>query len=309
MARIPEWHDPRRVGTLFYPDAAALAADAERARLPPAADDRPRVRLLLIDLQVDFCHRQGALYVPGAEDDIRRVIHFIFRHAERISGITCSLDTHYPFQIFHAAWWADAAGRHPPPYTVITPADVEGGAWRPCREPEWSRAYVRRLQQQARKELVIWPYHVPLGGLGHALDPELWSAVFWHAIARRSQPALWTKGSIPRTEHYSILRPEVTVADEPQGGLNRAFVDLLAEYDYLFLAGEAETHCVLETVRDLVDVFGAAPDKLARIFILQDCMSPVRHPQVDFHALAAAQFRRYAQRGVRFLRSTDPLPG
>lgn len=308
MANIPGCHDPGRVGTLFYPDAAVFAADAENAGLRPAAEDTPKVQLLLIDLQVDFCHAGGALHVPGAADDVRRVIRFIYTHAERISQITCSLDSHYPFQIFHPAWWIDGEGRHPEPFTVIAARDVENGIWQPARETAWSLGYVRKLQEKARKELVIWPYHVPLGGIGHALDPELWSAVFWHALARQSQPVLWAKGDIPITEHYSILRPEVPPDDQPQGGLNWNFVELLDRYDYLLLAGEAETHCVLETVRDLVDVFGGAPDKLARIFILRDCMSPVRHPRVDFHAQAVQQFRAYEQQGLRFLDSTAPLP-
>jgi nicotinamidase-related amidase len=156
--------------------------------------------------------------------------------------------------------------------------------------------------------LVVWPYHVPIGGIGSALDPELWSAVFWHSIARRSQPSFWTKGSIPRTEHYSILRPEVTVDNEACGSLNREFVDLLDRYDYLLIAGEAETHCVLETVRDLIELLGGAPDRLSRILVLRDCMSPVRHPQIDFHALALEQFREFERQGVRFIRSCDPLP-
>jgi nicotinamidase/pyrazinamidase len=308
MARIPGFHDPARVGTLFHPDAAAIAADAEQAGLRPVAEDRPRVHLLLIDMQVDFCHKGGALYVPGAEDDIRRIIRFIYANAERISNIACTLDSHHPFQIFHPAWWTNADGRHPEPFTVIAAEDVESGIWKPVLQPIWSREYVVRLRRQAKKDLVVWPYHVPIGGLGNALDPELWSAVFWHSIARRSQPALWIKGSIPQTEHYSILRPEVPVDDQPASDRRRDFLALFDRYDYILLAGEAETHCVLETVRDLVELLGCEPEKLARILILRDCMSPVRHPQIDFHAMAVEQFKTFEQQGVRFIRSGDPLP-
>lgn len=308
MAQSPAFHTPSRVGTLFYPDATAIAADAEGAGLAPAADDHPQVCLLIVDMQVDFCHAGGSLYIPGAEDDIRRLIRFIYANAERISHIVCSLDSHYPFQIFHAAWWSDKNGKRPAPFTMITAEDVESGVWRPLQEDEWSRAYVRKLRQQTKKDLTVWPYHVPFGGIGNALDPELWSAVFWHSIARRSQPTYWVKGSIPKTEHYSILRPEVTVEDHPQGDLNREFVELLDRYDCALVAGEAETHCVLETVRDLVQVFGSERKKLARILVLRDCMSPVRHPKVDFHAMAVEEFKAYERQGVRFIESTDPAP-
>ncbi len=308
MVDIPGFHDPVRVGTLFHPDVLTIATAAEQAGLPPAAKDSVKVHLLVIDMQVDFCHEGGSLYVPGAEEDIRRLIQFIYRNAERITHITCSLDSHYPFQIFHAAWWVDVDGRHPAPFTVITADDVAVGRWQPVNDPDWSVRYVHELQQRAKKELVIWPYHVPIGGVGNALDPELWSAVFWHAIARRYQPTLLTKGSLPRTEHYSILRPEIPVPNHPQGGLSQEFLDLLDAYDYVIIAGQAETHCVLETVRDLVQEFGVIPEKLAKILILRDCMSPVRHPNIDFHAMALAQFTTYEKQGVRFIDSTEPLP-
>jgi nicotinamidase-related amidase len=286
----------------------AIAESAEQAQLPPASRDTTKVHLLIIDMQVDFCHPGGSLFVPGAEDDIRRVIRFIYHNAERITHITCSLDSHYPYQIFHGAWWLDKEGKHPEPFTVITAEDVKNGKWRPVKEVTWSRSYVEKLSAQAKKDLLIWPYHVPIGGIGNALDPELWSAVFWHALARGYQPTLWRKGSIPKTEHYSILRPEIEVPDHHEGGLSRNFLALLETFDYILIAGEAETHCVLETVEDLVNEFGDNPEQLERIFILRDCMSPVPHPDIDFSALAVEQFAAFEQQGVRFINSIDPLP-
>lgn len=307
MASAPDFYNPDRIGSLFHPDLAAIAARAEAAGLPPADQDSHKVMLLIVDMQVDFCHAQGALHVPGALEDIRRLIEFIYRHAERITRITCSLDSHYPFQIFHPAWWVDSAGRHPAPFTIIAAEDVEKRRWRPVFQPDWSLDYVHRLQREAKKQLTIWPYHVPIGGVGNALDPELWSAVFWHAVARRSQPVWWTKGGIPHTEHYSILKPEIEIADDPQGALNRDFIRSVEEFDALVIAGEAESHCVLETVEDLVEVFRSRPDQLAKIRILTDCTSPVRHPQIDFHAIAQKRFQEFAVMGVRLTTSTDPL--
>jgi nicotinamidase-related amidase len=302
----PAFYDPDRVGTLFYPDIARIAGDARAAALAPADDDRVKVHLLIVDMQIDFCHEQGALFVPGALDDIKRLIAFIYRHADRITDITCSLDSHLPHQIFHASWWVSPDGRHPEPFTLITPEDVAGGHWQPVRDREWSIRYVQRLRERAKKALTIWPYHVPIGGLGNALDPELWSAVFWHALARGSQPNLWTKGSIPQTEHYSILQPEIAVPGNPQSRKSRAFLDMLRSRDHILIAGEASSHCVLETVEDLVEEFSEGG--LRRTYILRDCTSPVRHPVIDFEEVTRQQFLRFEQMGVRFISSTDPLP-
>lgn len=308
MAKLPAFYDAKRIGTLFYPDVARIAAEAEREGLKPVAEDELGVQLLLIDMQVSFCHERGSLHVPGATEDVRRVIEFIYRNAERISQITCTLDSHYPFQIFHALWWIGADGKHPPPFTIITAADVDAGRWRPLRDEEWSRAYVHRLEDEAKKQLTIWPYHAQIGSIGHSLDPELWSAIFWHSVARQSQPTWWRKGSIPRTEHYSILRPEIHVPGDPRGGLNSDFVDMIDEYDYVVIAGEAASHCVLESVADMIEVFRHMPEKLERIFILRDCMSPVRHPTIDFGEVSRRQFAVYEKQGPRFIDSTDPFP-
>jgi nicotinamidase/pyrazinamidase len=306
VAAFPDFYDPERIGTLFYPDVAAIAADAMAAGLPPVSGDERDVHLVIIDMQVDFCHSQGNLYVPGALADIRRTIEFIYRNAARITHITCSLDSHLPSQIFTPVWWADEAGNHPAPFTIITWADVQAGIWRPLVEPEASLRYVRQLEQHHKKQLCIWPYHVQIGSIGHALDPELWSAVFWHSLARKTQPHWLTKGSVPLTEHYSILQPEVPVPTQPGGSKDRAFLEILDRADYVVIAGEAESHCVLETVEDLVEDF--QPAEVRRVFFLKDCTSPVLHPAIDFHALAVGRFAEFEQQGVNFITSTDPLP-
>ncbi|MDX1615717.1 MAG: cysteine hydrolase family protein [Candidatus Promineifilaceae bacterium] len=308
MREFPDFYNPDRIGSLHYPDMTAIAAAAERANLPPASADGQRVQLLLVDMQVDFCHEAGTLYVPGALEDIRRVIEFVFRHGAAISDITCTLDSHLPFQIFHPPWWVDADGNHPEPLTIISAEDVEQGRWRPLVKPDYSREYVQELEARSKKQLTIWPYHVLIGGMGNALDPQLWATVMWHALARKSQPTWLVKGRVPHTEHYSAVQPEINDPTHPQGGVNEAFLRSLRQYDVTLVAGEAESHCVLETLEDIVAYYEDTPDVLERIYVLQDCTSPVQHPEVDFHALAMERFAKFAEVGVSFIDSTGPLP-
>jgi hypothetical protein len=65
---------------------------------------------------------------------------------------------------------------------------------------------------------------------------------------------------------------------------------------------------VLETLEDLVESFRAQPELLARLGVLQDCTSPVVHPQIDFAALTRQRFEEFARLGVRFLDSSGPGP-
>lgn len=308
MGNTPRFYNAQRTGTIFYPDMSEIAAQANRADLLPGPADRTKIHLLIVDMQVDFCHSSGSLYVPGAQEDLQRLIRFIYRQAEFITHITCSLDSHLPFQIFHPAWWVDGRGNHPPPFTVITYNDLVNKKWRPLREPEWSVQYTRRLQEQAKKELVIWPYHCLTGSIGQNLDPELFSAVLWHSLARNSQPTWWTKGNIPQSEFYSIVRPEIPVAEYPQEGKSRDLLNLLKDSDYIFIAGEAASHCVLETVEDLVEEFGSQPEVMERLFILEDCTSMIRHPEIDYAAITRQRFKEFAGKGVHFAKSTDSFP-
>jgi nicotinamidase/pyrazinamidase len=304
----PANHNPKRIIEIFHPDLARISALAAEAGMPPAETDKVKIHLVIVDMQVDFCHENGTLFVPGAAGDVKRLIEFIYRNAQRITGITCSLDSHLPHQIFHPVWWADAEGKHPAPFTVITHGDIIAGKWRPLEEPEWSVQYPKRLQELAKKELTIWPYHVIIGSTGHTLEPELFSAVFWHSIARKSQPNWWVKGNIPKTEHYSIVQPEILVPEHPQGVKSQEFLNIFRTSDCTFIAGEAASHCMLETLKDIIEEFDSRPDILNRIFVLEDCTSPIRHPAVDYEAITRHRFAEFGRRGVHFVKSTDPFP-
>jgi nicotinamidase/pyrazinamidase len=302
---FPQFYDPAAVGKLFAPRMEAVVGEGRAAMLSPASDDERRVILVLVDTQVDFVHEDGALSVPGAVDDTRRTIEWIFRNVERLTSIAASLDSHVPIQIFFPTWWADADGQHPPPFTAINSADVHAGRWQPLYERQGSLEYVEKLEEQAKKELMIWPYHTLIGTAGHTITPALYEAIVYHSAARQSQPVFLSKGSIPETEHYSILEPEVKVPDKPQGGLNTPFLDMLAGYDEVFIAGQAKSHCVLETVTSIMRYFEDRPAVIDKLRVLIDATSSVAHPQIDFDALANDALARYEQAGLHLVRTRD----
>ncbi len=305
---FPSFYDPQKVGTLYVPDTAGAIQAGREAGARPASADTIRTLLLLVDAQVDFIHEDGTLSVPGAVADTRRTIEWLFANLEHVTTIAASLDSHIPVQIFYPTWWADAEGRHPAPFTLITAGEVEQGVWQPLVEPEWSRGYVRALEEQARKVLTIWPYHTMMGTPGHAITPALYEAIAYHAAARSEQPRFLAKGMIPRTEHYSILEPEVKVPEEPLGVLNTDFLKMVAGYDRVYIAGQAKSHCVLETVNSLIRYFGQTdPAFIRRWHVLSDCMSSVAHPQIDFETLANEQYARFEAQGLQIVRSTDPI--
>ncbi len=304
---LPDFYDPRRVGTLYPPDVAAATTAGRRANLAPASADRRRVALFLVDAQIDFIHPPpvGTLAVPGAVDDTRRTTELLYRHADRVTAVVASLDSHVPHQIFYGTWWSDEGGRPPAPFTLIGPADVKAGRWRPLREPEWSLAYVRGLAATAKKALCVWPYHAMTGSPGHALDPALFEAVAYHAAAREAGPHFVTKGSVPQTEHYSVFEPEIAYGGAAEAARNDALLEELAGYDRVLVAGQAKSHCVLESVRSLIAHLGRRPGPGAEVCLLADCTSSVAHPAIDFEAIARAEYEVLAARGLRLAASTD----
>ncbi len=303
----PDFYDAKKVGAFFVPHVNAAVRAGQALRMTSAARDTTRIALVLVDMQNDFIHPQGSLCVPGAIEDCQRIIEWIYRHVGRISKIYASLDSHYPLQIFYSTWWRDAAGSHPPPHTLISADEVQRGKWQAVYEPQWSRRYVTELESRHRKQLVIWPFHTLVGTVGHNLTPALYEAISYHATARQVQPRLVIKGEIDKTEHYSIFEPEVKVPEYPQGRLNERLLQDLQQFDLVYIAGQAKSHCVLETVNSMMSYFQAQPDFIDRLRILEDGMSSVTVPGIDFDALANRVYDQHRERGLKFVTTQEPL--
>jgi nicotinamidase-related amidase len=148
-----------------------------------------------------------------------------------------------------------------------------------------------------------------LGGIGHAVVPAVEEAIFFHGIARSSQPKFSIKGDWALTENYSALAPEVSKNQfgETIARKNRQLIQYLLESDRLIIAGQAQSHCVAWTVRDLLTEIQQIDPKLAqKIYLLVDCTSPVVIPGVvDYTAQAESAYQHFADAGMNIVRSID----
>lgn len=329
---LPPHYAPEKVGHLWRIPYERRAAEAEewsrRYGLRPAAEDKFRVALVAVDVQNTFCLPDFELYVAGrsgsgAINDNRRLCSFIYRNLRSITQIFPTLDTHQAAQIFHALFFVGASGEHPGPMTIITAEDIAAGVWRfnadlassmgvdPVYAQEYLMHYTSTLAQRGSYDLTIWPYHAMLGSIGHALVPAFEEAIFFHGVARRSQPDFQIKGNEPLTEHYSAFGPEVAYDQErhPVGVTNDELLTKLATFDAVVVAGEAKSHCVAWTVQHYLDaLLRLAPDRIGRVYLLEDCTSPVVVPGVvDYTEAADAAFARFAAAGMQVVRSTEPM--
>ncbi len=231
--------------------------------------------LLIIDPQIDFCDPAGALSVAGADADMDRLAQMVARLGGQLSEIHVTLDSHHWVHIAHPVFWIDSAGKHPEPFTIISAEDVQAGRWT-ASDPaarERAAAYVSSLEAHGRYPLCVWPPHCLLGSRGHAVLPVLFEAlVSWEKPYRVVDYV--EKGSNVYTEHYSAIKADVPDPADPSTQLNTRLVSALGFADVVVVAGEAGSHCVANTVRDLADSFG--DDRLvSKIVLLQDAVSPV----------------------------------
>ena len=263
-----------------------------------------RIELLVIDPQVDFCDpARGALYVPGAERDMARLAAMVRRLKGRLDDIHVTLDSHHFIHIAHPVFWKDSQGRRPPVFTRISRADVEGGVWTPTAPGMYRRAleYVRRLEQNGRYELTVWPPHCLIGSPGHAVFPELFAALNeWES--RFAFVDYVTKGSNILTEHYSAVLADVPDPSDASTQINTRLIETLEQADLVAIAGEARTHCLANTVRDIADGFGD-DSFVSKLVLLTDASSDI--PGFEPHAQSF--MADMAARGMQLSTTTEFL--
>ncbi|MDE1874938.1 MAG: isochorismatase [Patescibacteria group bacterium] len=329
---LPRHYDPKRVGEVYrtpYNDLAPHAAAwAKKYGIRPSSTDKVKIALMMIDVQNTFCIPGFELFVggrsgTGAVDDNRRLAEFIYRNLGVLTKLFCTLDTHRAAQIFHSLFFVDGTGKNSPPFTMISAKDLREGVWKV--NPAIAAAiglpyadlqahvihYADELEKAGKYNLMIWPYHAMLGGIGHALVSAVEEACFFHTVARVSQLGLEVKGGNPLTENYSVLRPEVLTgpSNEAIAAKNAKFFRALMDHDYVAIAGQAKSHCVAWTIEDLLtEILAKDPDLAKKVYLIEDCTSAVVIPGVyDFTDDANKAFEKFKDAGMHVVKSTDPV--
>jgi len=338
---VPDFYERANAGNFAYrPDQQKVfeAAGAWRGRhaIKPAGSDRTKVHLLLIDAQKDFCFPEGSLYVGGrsgrgAVEDSDRIARFIYTNLGVLTDITCTLDTHFPFQIFFPSFWLDTAGQPAGAYTAIATGDIRSGKVRPnpavawwlcngnypwlCRQVEF---YCAELEKAGKYTLYLWPPHCLLGSDGHALVGVIHEARLFQSFVRGAKGWVEVKGGNTLTENYSVLAPEVLMRHDgqPLAQRNTLFIKTLLDADAVIIAGQAASHCVKSSIEDLLNEIRVKDEKLARkVYILKDCMSAVAVPDptksgkflADFTPQADEALKKFADAGMHVVESITPL--
>ncbi len=348
---LPIHFDPKNAQVWGYrPDLARLALyafDLKRQHaVKGAGADSVKLAVVPIDVQEDFSHPAGTLFVAGrsgtgAVDDAVRLTEFLYRYLPLITGIFPTLDTHFALQVFAAPFWVGPHGEALGPHTLIV-AD-HGGVLnnigldgklilrdvKPRPEMAWWLCggnypwlvrqmlhYVEELARGGKYTLYLWPPHTILGTPGHAMTGILTEARFFHSYVRGVQSHGEIKGGHPLSECYSVFGEEVRTRFDGAAltSKNTRFIDVLLGHDVVVFAGQAASHCVKSSIDDfLIELVARDPALAGKIYILEDCMSAVTVPDgaggfvADFTRDADAALDRFRAAGMHVVKSTMPI--
>lgn len=257
-----------------------------------------KTALLVIDAQYDFCNPNGTLYVPGAEKDVERIANLIALEGDHIDAIFLTLDTHKVLDIAHPLFWEDQNGNTIAPFTLISAKSVEAGKWVPRYHREYVLKYLQTLEAESEFQHFIWPEHCLIGSKGAALDDTVMHSVLGWAHRTRRDYRTVSKGINPLTEHFGVFKAQVPVANAPETELDERFLTELDAYDQVLVAGEARSHCVATSIRQIMKY---APALARKVTVLTDCMSDVP----NFGYLADPIFEEAAGSGMTFLKASQ----
>lgn len=249
------------------------------------------IHLVVIDPQNSFCKavpadqqqvlHDGELCVPGAWDDMERLAKMVDRIGNKLVDIHVTLDSHQYLHIAHPVFFKDENGNKPNPFTAMSAVKgnivgSDGKTYTTMLPSLHTKVlnYLQALEAGKRYPHVIWPPHCLIGTVGHAVVAPLQDALLRWSQSRYATVNYVTKGSNPYTEHFGCVRAEVPDPNDPGTQLNTDFLRMLNDADEILVSGEALSHCVCHSFRDMANEF-ADDSFIKKCVLLTDASSPV----------------------------------
>jgi len=227
--------------------------------------------LLLIDPQTDFCSENGALSVPGALLDLFNISKLL--ETNLFDHVIISLDFHPIYHIAHPEFWRDAHGNIPAVFTQISAQQVLNKEFTPVSaDVSMVVDYLQKLETQSNFPHILWPLHCIMGTPGANIDSSLLPSLHHWSFVHSKNYQIEIKGTNPFCEHFGIFEAQIPMADAPETQLNTTLLNQLLDFDQIFLAGEAKSHCVANSLNQMLNYSEAFAKK---IIVLEDCMSDV----------------------------------
>lgn len=242
-----------------------------------------------------------ALSVKGAVEDAKRFKSWILGNLNKFESHYFTQDSHHILDISHPAWWRNADGTAISPFTLITYQDILNGKYIPNLHYRRSLAYVKSLEDNGEFLHFIWPPHCIMGSWGHGFYSDVMDVI--HAIETNGKWVNYiTKGSNPFTEHFGAFRANVPDPNDSSTQFDQILLQTLSAYDEVFITGQARSHCVANSLRQLVQ---EVPSLASKLFVVEDCMSDVGGLDQSFYDSVNKIYADARAMGVNFTTTVD----
>ena len=220
-------------------------------------------------------------------------------NGSKIDSVVATLDSHHKMHIANPSFWIDSetGKKHPTPFTFISSDDIKQKKWIPRRDlgtelkkyidpsiftssaqngdnfdiEKYCVEYATKLEEGGRFKIIIWPEHCLIGSPGHCIVPDVLDAMDCWIEATGKTVHFVHKGQNLLTEMYSALKAEVPI--DASTSFSYDLMNELLQSERLLVCGQALSHCVNFTVRDIVDHWPA--ERRSDIVLLVDCASTI----------------------------------
>ena len=239
-----------------------------------------KIDLVIIDPQNSFCKfvpqkeqqilHDGELCIPGAWESMAvRLPKMINRSKDFFNKIKLSKDSHTFNNVTSRHLYKNKFGENPDHFTVMklnsfgniigyrfdvssnTLVEIEEYFGVNKQIHKKIITYLGKLElSKSKHSHVIWPQHCLIGTPGHnVVEPLMESILNWEKSNLKSIE-IHEKGKHEWTEHFSAIKSAVSV---PRVPYNYKFFKFFRQMDEIVFAGEALSHCLSETIRDVIE--------------------------------------------------------
>lgn len=126
------------------------------------------------------------------------------------------------------------------------------------------------------KQIEINPgNHCIVGTWGWCVVPNIMAALNYWAEKRKREITWIFKGQNRKTEMFSAFQAAVVRTEDPRTHFNKSLVDFLGEHNCVYVCGQARSHCVNLSTRDLFKGLKQNESKNTEIVMIWDGSSPV----------------------------------
>ncbi|TFJ88173.1 hypothetical protein NSK_000525 [Nannochloropsis salina CCMP1776] len=143
----------------------------------------------------------------------------------------------------------------------------------------------QQLDTTGKFQHTIWPEHCVISTRGHCIvDPVLEGIHAWTAKTRKPIHYHW-KGINALTEMYSVFQAEIPVPGSLETEMNDDLVKQLVAEPRVLICGQALSHCVNFSVRDLMLAWPC--ERIGDLGLLLGMSSPVQGFEDDAERFVA----------------------